>query len=98
MEYLDSLYMYSEFLGIEEDHVKIYNRDNEQIVNTKSNRDNIINQHVQGFRPGNEIYDFIKRDRAVNPTFEDWVVAKKNLDFAGFLRSWQQEVLQEQVN
>jgi hypothetical protein len=98
MEYLDSLYMYSEFLGIEEDHVKIYNRDNEQIVNTKSNRDNIISQHVQGFRPGNEVYDFIKRDRAVYPTFEDWVRAKKNLDFAGFLRSWQQEVLQEQVN
>ena len=97
LTYLDKLWSYSEFLGIEENHVIVYDRENEPIYNTKTNRDNIVGKHIKGFNPGNAVYDFLHRDRSVFPTFDDWVKGRGDLDFADFLKDWQVEELEKQL-
>jgi hypothetical protein len=59
MEYLDKLYLYSEFFGIETEGVKksLMKSMDDRFDTNQSNRDNIISQYVRGYGFGNEIYN-----------------------------------------
>ena len=97
MDYLDKLYAYSEFLGIEEDHIVVLDRDNNPVLTNEGNRDYIIGQHVQGFSEGSTIYDFLNRDKRVFKDYKSWVKEQKNVSFVDFLKPWQQEAVEKEL-
>ena len=96
IEYLDKLYLYSEFFGIETEGVKkaLMKTMDDRFDTNQSNRDNIISQYVRGYGFGEDIYNFLNRDRVSVPDFETW---SKSNDWSEFLKNWQTEQIQETI-
>ena len=104
MEYLDKLYHYSEALGIEKDSVVVLDRDGNEMVTRTGNRDAILSKHIQGYRPGNPIYEYLNRNRINSPDYDSYVrkFDKDNPDkpftFLDYLRPWQVEEVEEELD
>ena len=94
MEYLDKLYLYSEFFGIETEGVKksLIKSMEDKFNRSETNRDNIILQYYPGYNPKDELYNFLNRDRVSQPDFETW---SKSNDWAEILKPWQTEQVQD---
>jgi len=94
MEYLDKLYLYSEFFGIETEGVKkaLIKSMEDKFNRSETNRDNIILQYYPGYNSNDELYMFLNRDRVSQPDFETW---SKSNDWAEILKPWQTEQVQD---
>tara|TARA_Y100000593_G_scaffold31631_1_gene62256 strand:+ start:18 stop:3521 length:3504 start_codon:yes stop_codon:yes gene_type:complete len=94
MEYLDKLYLYSEFFGIETEGVKkaLIKSMEDKFNRSETNRDNIILQYYPGYNSKDELYMFLNRDRVSQPDFETW---SKSNDWAEILKPWQTEQVQD---
>ena len=104
MEYLDKLYHYSEALGIDQEGVVVLDRDGNEMVTRLENRDAILSKHIQGYRPGNPIYEYLNRNRINSPDYDSYVrkFDKDNPDkpftFLDYLRPWQVEEVEEELD